>query len=206
MKPVMRFGFLLISIVFISVAAHAQSRLQFSAGYDVNIPSGAFRDFISNNAYKGFNAGLAYRISDQFDVGLDVRYNDYYQKYPRDVYSLGKGSDISAVISNSVQLLPVTIKANYIFTKQGFIRPYIAAGGGVNFISYAQYLGEFGDTKSYVKPTVTGDAGILIPFKRYNPSTALELGGGYNYTPFNYNGFKDMDTWNIHLGVKIPLH
>jgi opacity protein-like surface antigen len=185
-------------------AAHAQHELQFNLDYNVNIPTGSFRDFVTHPAYKGFTAGLAYPVNDQLSVGLSFGYNDYYQKYPRQTYSEGAGSDISAVVSNSVQQIPVLATVDYTLLKKGFIRPYVGAGAGINFINFDQYLGEFDDPHSYARLALRGEAGILIPLSTYS-TTALRIGGSYNYAPFNNYGINNLSNWGIHAGVSFPI-
>jgi hypothetical protein len=203
---IQRYGVIAFLLLAVGAAAQAQyhNDLQFNVNYNVNIPSGSFRNFITNPAYKGFTAGLAYPITSQLRVGLSVGYNDYYQKYPRQVYSEGAGSDISAVVSNSVQQMPLLATVDYTLLKKGFIRPYIGAGAGVNFVSFDQYLGEFDNPQSSAHLAVRGEAGILIPLSSYS-ATAIRIGGSYNYAPYNKDGISDLNNWGIHAGVSIPI-
>jgi len=203
---IQRYGVIAFLLLAVGTAAQAQyhNDLQFNVNYNVNIPSGSFRNFITNPAYKGFTAGLAYPITSQLRVGLSLGYNDYYQKYPRRVYSEGAGSDISAVVSNSVQQLPLLATVDYTLLKKGFIRPYVGAGAGVNFVSFDQYLGEFDNPQSSAHFAVRGEAGILIPLSSYS-GTAIRIGGSYNYAPYNRNGIRNLDNWGIHAGVSIPI-
>lgn len=185
-------------------AGHAQNELQLGLDYNVNIPTGSFRDFVTHPAYKGFTVGLAYPLNDHLSLGLSFGYNDYYQKYPRQVYEDGKGTDISAVVSNSIQQLPLLITANYALLKEGFIRPYVGAGVGLNFVNFDQYLGEFDDPHSMTKLALRGEAGILIPLSDYS-STALKIGGSYNYAPVKSYGVGNLDTWGLQAGIRFPL-
>jgi opacity protein-like surface antigen len=189
-----------------ATGAMAQHSLQFNFNYNVNFPAGAdFKTLADKPAFKGFTAGLAYPVMDQLRIGLSFGYNDYYQKYPRQVYSNGPGSDISAVVSNSIQQLPLLVTVDYTLLKKGFIRPYVGAGAGVNFISFDQYLGEFDNPVSYTKLAVRGEAGILIPLSNYS-STALRIGGSYNYAPFKELGVNNLSNWGVHAGISVPLH
>jgi opacity protein-like surface antigen len=185
-------------------AAHAQDYLQFNLGYNASIPTGGFKNYVTNPAYKGFTAGLSFPVTSQLSLGLNVGYNDFYQKYPRAQYSDGHGSSISAVVSNSIQLVPLTFSADYTLLKKGFIRPYIGAGAGVNFISFDQYLGEFDNPQSMAKLAVFGEAGFLIPVN-YDGSTAFKIGGSYNYAPFNMYGVSNLDNWGLQAGVRFAL-
>jgi len=206
MRTIFKFaGAAAIILLFSCPALHAQDQLQVTAGYNINVPAGSFRDYVTHPAYKGFNVGLAYPINPQLSVGLSFGYNDYYQKYPRQTYDDGKGSTISAVVSNSVQQIPLLLTANYTLVKKGFIRPYVGAGGGVNFVTFDQYLGEFNDPQTKTKWALKGEAGFYIPLSSYS-STAIKVGGSYNYSPYNSDGVKNLDTWGIEAGIRFPIH
>jgi opacity protein-like surface antigen len=196
--------FIIGSFLFLAARqkAAAQSALEMQVGYEVNLPSGSFRNYITNPAFKGFTAGLAYPINDQLSVGIDVGFNDYYQKYPRQVYEEGKGSAISAVVSNSIQQIPLMINASYTLLRNGMIRPYVGAGAGVNLISFDQYLGEFDNPQSKAKLTFRGDAGFLIPLSRYS-TTAIKIGAGYQYAP--YDKEINLNSWGVHAGIRFAL-
>jgi len=198
-------GVAAVIIILACPALHAQNSLEISGGYNINIPTSSFKDYISHPGYKGFNVGLAYPINDQLRVGLSFGYNDFYQKYPRQVYHNGSGSDISAVVSNSVQQLPVLLGVNYTLVKKGFIRPYVGAGTGINIATLDQYLGEFDDPHTRVKWAVKGEAGFYIPLSSTS-TTAIKVGGSYNYMPYNSDGVKNLDTWGIEAGVRFPIH
>jgi opacity protein-like surface antigen len=206
MRTILKFaGTAAIILVISCPALHAQDQLQVTAGYNINIPAGSFRDYVTHPAYKGFNVGLAYPINPQWSVGLSFGYNDYYQKYPRQTYDDGKGSTVSAVVSNSVQQIPLLLTANYTLVKKGFIRPYVGAGAGVNFVTFDQYLGEFDDPQTKTKWALKGEAGFYIPLSSYS-STAIKIGGSYNYMPYNSDGVKNLDTWGIEAGIRFPIH
>ena len=205
MKSIIKYTAVVLVVLTISTKSMAQHTLEFAASYNVNIPVSSFKDYITNPAYKGFTAGLYYPISDQFKLGLTIGYNDYYQKYSRQVYQQDKTSAVSAVLSNSIQQFPVLISANYTLTKTGFMRPYIGAAGGVNFISFDQYLGEFDSPQSMVKTFLQGEAGVLIPLSKSSP-TALKIGANYNYAPFKNNGTDNLNTWGIFAGIRVALH
>jgi opacity protein-like surface antigen len=202
MRSLFRYSFIASLILIVCVQVKAQNPLELNIGYQMNIPAGSFRNYISNPAYKGFTAGLAVPLNDQFSLGLSVAYNDYYQKYSRAVYDDGKGSAISAVISNSIQQVPIMLTASYTLLKKGFIRPYIGAGGGMNLISFDQYLGEYDNPQSKVKATLEGEAGFYIPLRRYS-ATAIKIGANYQYAPYAKD--INLDNWGIHAGIQFAL-
>jgi opacity protein-like surface antigen len=205
MRTLLKYSSITAIVLMICSQSGAQNALQMNIGYNVNIPAGDFRNLVTNPAYKGFTAGFAYPFNDQFSLGLSFGYNDYYQKYPRQVYNDGKGSDISAVVSNSIQQIPLMITANYTLVDKGIIRPYIGGGAGVSFINFDQYLGEFDNPQSSAKLSLACEAGVFIPLSRYS-STALKIGASYNYVPYKESGISNLDTWGIQAGIRFPLH
>jgi hypothetical protein len=209
MKPnFLRITIGVLVILMCVSAAHAQNELQLNANYNINFPaSSSFRQLTNHPAYKGFTAGLAYAIdSNRIRIGLSVGYNDYYQKFPRQVYSNGPGSDISAVVSNSIQQVPLLVTVDYTFLKGlARIRPYIGVGAGVNFITFDQYLGEFDNPVNNTKFAARGEAGILIPLSIYS-STAIRIGGSYNYAPLNKYGINNLNNWGVQAGITFPIH
>src|SRR5690349_19473039 len=106
MRTVLKYGSMAAIVILLACPAlHAQDKLEITGGYNVNIPAGSFKDYVTHPGYKGFTVGLAYPINDQLRVGLSFGYNDFYQKYPRQVYDDGKSNAISSVLTNSVQQL-----------------------------------------------------------------------------------------------------
>ncbi|HWB91608.1 MAG TPA: hypothetical protein VG605_07140 [Puia sp.] len=196
--------FLLLS--FLAIRSQAQNHVEFDANYNINFPSGsAFRNLVSHPAYSGFTAGFSYAFDSCLRVGLSIGYNDYYQKYPRQVYSNGPGSDVSAVVTNSIQQAPLLATIDYTFLKYAVIRPYVGGGAGVNFINLDQYLGEFDNPVHETRFALRGEAGILISLSNYS-ATAIRIGGSYNYAPFKKYGISNLNNWGIHAGITLPIH
>src|ERR1700722_12471335 len=112
MRAWLKYSSIAAIILMTCGAAHAQDDLQLNIGDNVNIPTGGFKNYVTNPAYKGFTAGPAFPLGSPLSLGLNVGYNDLYQKYPRTQYSDGHGSSISAVVSNSIQMVPLTFSAD----------------------------------------------------------------------------------------------
>src|SRR5690606_5502822 len=120
-----------------------QQKLTMNINYAVNTPVGNFKsDFVNKTSFRGWNANILYGVTDRLSLGLEAGFADYYQKYPRKVYDT-KGGNISAVLTHSIQTVPVMIKGRYNLVPEGIVQPYIGLGAGGNFVSYNQYLGEF---------------------------------------------------------------
>lgn len=199
---------IIILTVFVTIAgffgANAQDRLLFKVGYNTGMPVGSFKDHMGKNSFRGYRGEILYPINEQLKVGLGISYNDFYEKLPRQNYQISEGL-LSAVVSHSIQTTPMLIKGEYELAKKGWIRPYAGLGAGFNLITYAQYLGEFGEKKSAFKPAVGAEAGINIPFNRETRTAGINLGGHFNYLPFKYNGLTNLNNWGVHIAAYFPL-
>ena len=109
------------AFMLLSLAASAQKgTLQLNLNYNYGIPLGAFKsDLVNDNSPRGGRGSIMYSFSDRLSAGLESGYQDYYQKYPRDVYPLSSSQDVSAVLSNSIQTTPFLLKAKYYLLPSG---------------------------------------------------------------------------------------
>lgn len=188
-----------------SVANAQYQRLKLQLNYDVAMPVGdSFKDFIGNTSFRGASGSLLYNINQNISVGLSAGFQDFYQKYPRTIYKTEDGSDMSAVISNSVQLMPIMLQGQYNFMAEKTVSPYVALGVGGNMISYRQFAGEFADSRTKFGFAASPEAGVQIGLGALK-TTSIVVGAKYNYMPFKYNGIDNFNSLGIHAGIKFPL-
>lgn len=197
---------LLLVILSFALPAAAQNQpLKLELNYNYSIPTGNFKnDLVSNTSPRGFMGSLMYPFSAKLSAGLAYGFQDYYQKYPRQLYHLSSTQDISAVLSNSVQVTPVLIKAKYFPAAGSFLKPYVSLGAGGNIIDYKQYYGEFGSSQSNFGFRAEGGLGVLIPFKKTGTS-GLNIGATYDYAPYHKNGCTDLNSINLQAGIELQL-
>jgi opacity protein-like surface antigen len=195
----------LLVLSSIPSGASAQEReLQLDLNYSIGIPSGSFKtDAVDKTSFRGWTANLLYNINDHISVGLGTGFQDFYQKYPRAVYKLD-GGEVSAVLTNSIQTIPVLAEFQYRFLPGKTIQPYVGVGVGGNLIEYDQYLGEFENSRSDFKFAARPEAGVFIPFRKEGPA-GIHVFGAYNYMPYNTNGIDNLSNWGAGVGVKFPL-
>ena len=195
-----------IAFIFLATISKAQQqRLNLALNYNTATPvSSSFKNYISKTSFRGFQGSVLYNINTSLRVGLQLSWNDLYEKYGRQVYKNEDGSDISAVLSNTMQYTPVLVKAEYSFVKEGWLQPYVGAGAGISLVNFEQYIGEFLYHQSYAKAAFSADLGVLIPFTKGSPYGG-RISTSYNLSPFNKEGIKTINTWDVQAGVVIPL-
>lgn len=195
-----------IALICFYLPAAAQNRpLNLALNYNYGIPTSHFKnDLVSKNSPRGFSASLMYPFSNNWSAGLATGFQDYYQKYPRALYHLSNTQDISAVLSNSIQITPIMIKAKYFPTLQSALKPYISLAAGGNIIDNKQYYGEFGNNQTNFGFRAEGGLGLLIPFRKTGTS-GINVAANYAYAPYNKNGFTDLNSINLQVGIQFHL-
>ena len=198
--------FTLVSIFAFAGMVQAQrgtARLDLS--YTAGLPLGSFKENLNETSFRGFNGALMFGVNDNVSVGISAGFQDFYQKHPRQLYKLDDGSDISAVLSHSIQTIPIMAKAGYQFQPGAVVQPYAALSVGGNMITYSELLGEFGGQQAKFGFAARPEAGIYIPFKKDGES-GLKLGASYNIMPFKeLPGFKNLNHLGIHAGISVPM-
>lgn len=183
-----------------------QGELRATASYSVAMPMGSFKDnVVSKTSFRGVDVNILYGISSTISVGLTSGYQDFYEKHPRQTYKLNDGSDISAVVSNSIQQIPFLATVRYDFLPTGTVRPYALAGVGGQFIVNHQYLGEYtNDNTNRFSFAARPEVGVFIPFGKES-FTGVNVGAYYNYIPYNKGGIDNMNSVGIKLGIGFPM-
>lgn len=170
------------------------------------MPLGDFKDLIDKTSYSGWTGNLMYGINNNISVGIGTGFQDYYRKYPRAVYKLSSGGDVSAVLTNSVQTIPILLIGHYNFLPSAKVQPYAGVGVGGVVIMYRQYLGEFDDSKDKIDFAVRPEAGVFIPFRKSPEAAGITINAVYNYMKFDYNGLDNVSNWGVGAGLKFMLH
>src|SRR5262245_6558668 len=103
-----------ICILLVSQLNAQKGQAKFDLQYNYALPAGSFKsDIISNGSARGFAADILFNVSSKVAVGIGLGYQDFYQKYPRALYNTGDKEVTSAVLSNSVQVIPLLAKAEF---------------------------------------------------------------------------------------------
>ena len=186
--------------------AQQQGQLKFDLNYSYAIPLGSFKsDLISNASPRGANGAIMYGISNKWSAGLHVGYQDFYQKYPRDIYQTGSHEVTSAVLTNSIQTIPILAKATFSpLGSKAPVQPYLSVGAGLGLINYDQYLGEFGSTDNSASFAAQGGLGVKVPFGKYS-AAGFKVGANYNYMQYKKFGYSNLNNVSLQAGVYFPL-
>jgi hypothetical protein len=196
------FSFVLF-LFFVSTLKAQRGANTFTINYTAAFPTGSFKDIVSKSSFRGFDASFLHGVSEKVSIGLGTGFQDFYQKNPRQLYKLADGSDLSAVLTYSIQTIPILAKVKYNFSPEGLVQPYAAVGAGVNLIQYQQLFGQFGESQAKVRFAARPEAGVHIPFRQ--GGTGFNIGASYNIMPLNLDDVKNLNNLSVHAGISIPI-
>ena len=178
----------ILLLVFLPVFAKAQQQsFHLNINYSPSLPLGNFKDVTDGMTWRGWEMNLLYQASPQLSIGLGGSSVSFYKRYPQTTFHQ-PGSDITAVVTNSIELMPIMVKAKYNLTN-GALHPYVGIGAGINVIRYDKYYGEFVDYDHVIRFAAQPELGMHIPFVS-SDKIGLNIGAGYNYMPYK-NGEVD---------------
>lgn len=203
MKLLKKYVLLLSMVSLCGSLLAQQNNLKLTLNYVAGVPAGNFKNAVSILSPRGFEASILYGITDQFSLGGQGGFQDFYQRKPRQVIH-SSGSDLSAVITNSIQVMPIMVKGKYILSNKSIVQPYAAMAAGVNFISYKKYYGQFADSRSKIGFAAQPELGVQMAVgaaRRFS----FNLSAGYNYMPFKYEEVNGLNNLALKAGFILPL-
>jgi outer membrane protein W len=167
-------------------------------------PVGQFKDLVDKTSFRGAEATVLYGINDRFSAGLNIGFQDFYQKFPRALYKLEDGSDISAVLTNSVQAIPFLATVRYNFMPDARVQPYASAGAGGAAIINTQFIGEYSNEYNKISFAAKPGVGIYIPFRKTGEA-GLNLGVNYTYIPYKLDNISNLSYIGFTIGIGFPM-
>ncbi len=209
MKQRILAGIIAFSACVYSNASMAQDKLRLELGYNISMPTGSFKtNEVNNTSFRGAFGEISYPVSNKLSLGLMAGYQAYQQKYERRLYTTADHQTISAVKTNAIDVMPLMLRGTFFPTGGSgkLVQPYLSAGAGVNFVNYAQYLGEFGSSETAFPLAVQAGAGVIIPVGSMLSQTGLKIGATYNYSGYKQDNMNTkLGNIGLHAGVVFPL-
>lgn len=196
-------------IVFSGLKAWSQpDRLHAAIQYSYSLPQSSLKeDVTEKGSGRGAVVDIQYKINPQYSIGLGFGWQDYFEKFPRKQYQTGENEITSAVLTNSVQIIPIQAMGRFYplgNSQKSMVQPYLSGGVGFSLISFEQYLGQFGGSDNQFKLSFQAGAGADIRFSKISRA-GFTCGVHYNNTGYDEFGFGNFNSINILAGIYIPL-
>lgn len=212
--------------LIITLSAKAQPRQgdgYMNLFYSTAIPVGNFKStFIDRTSFRGTALEMMWYSNAKLAMGVSFSYQDFYQKTPRAMYVRSDGSNMSAVLSRSLQTIPILFKTNYFLkqmkpatnTRIGAPKeqssfqalPYVSLGAGLNMVAYQQLVGIFTNADDFrLGFAAQAGLGVKVPFGMFLQN-GIVLEGNYNLMPFNQFVMDNLNHFNFRLGLQFEVH
>lgn len=174
------------------------------ANYQMSVPIGQTKDFISNMSFGGVNLSWEYFVTHNLTVGASFTYNNYNRKVGQRIYMPTPDMAMNAAQYRYTQVFPLKATVKAYFNPDSFAKVY--AGLGIGALSAGQHiviqdLGEWHNSWGFL---IAPEVGVLVPFGS-NANYGLNVNIGYNYST-NKTRFADIKIngrnsfyWNIGL-------
>lgn len=198
----------LITIIALSLGAIKVSaqrgEVRMTASIAGATPLGDFKDVVDKTSLRGMDVNILYGINDKLSAGLNIGFQDFYQKFPRAVYKLADGSDISAVLTNSIQTIPLLATARYNFMPEARVQPYASAGAGGAIVLNRQYIGEYPNETNKFSFAAKPAVGVYIPFRKQG-EVGINLAVNYNYIAYKQDDISNLSYIGFTIGIGFPM-
>lgn len=181
-----------------------QGEVRMTASLAGASPSGDLRDIVDKTSFRGADITILYGFTDKFSGGLNIGFQDFYQKFPRALYKMEDGSDISAVITNSVQTIPFLATGRYNFQPTARVQPYASAGLGGAVVINRQFVGEYPNDDTKIGFAARPGVGVYIPFRKQG-EVGLNLGVNYTYIGYKQDNVSNLSFIGFNIGIGFPM-
>jgi hypothetical protein len=199
---------LLLTILGVGMTFHSvlaqQGEFRMTASLNASIPMGDLKELAGNSTLRSADITVLYGINERMSAGLQGGFRDFYEKFSRALYQSEDGSQVSAVLSNSVQQIPIMAAFRYNLMPEARIQPYASLAAGANIILYKQYIGEYPSSDSKVGFAARPELGIYMLFRK-GGEAGLNLGLHYTYAPYNRFELGALNYAGIKLGIGFPM-
>jgi outer membrane protein W len=180
----------------------------YSINWQVNVPVGSSRNFVSNTNFEGINANWAYFVTDNVAVGLDLGYNNYHQKFSQRVYRPNENTAINAAQYRYTQTFPIKAQVKYFFTPNSMVKAY--AGLGIGALSAGQHIviQDYDAWNNNWGFLLSPEIGMLVPFGM-GSNWGANITAGYNWST-NQSAFgsikiDDRQSFYINVGLYLAI-
>ena len=168
----------------------------FSVSYDVSIPSGTTREFISTSSPVGFGLEAQKMLDRHMTFGISFHWNMFSSDQTQ--WISDQSNPAARVTNRSMDSFPVQVGLHYyLFEDADDFRPYFGVNGGTFFIIQRQIVDGLKMTKKNWHLGVSPDFGFLLKF-RYD--IYFTVTARYYYA-FKKPGETAQTYWSVLLGL-----
>jgi outer membrane protein len=162
--------------------------------------TGDLGEFISNASFRGGLIEYRKNINENLAIGAEVSWNVFYEKKDRDTYTSGTAS-LTGVQYRTQNSLPILIAAEYVFTPDNALKPYVGFGIGTMFSERTTDMGIYRLLENPWSFALKPEVGLLY---EVSPGNSFKIAGRY-YNGFETNQLASQGYFSISAGIAFHL-
>ena len=169
--------------------------------YGVGLPMGSQQNYVDKLGSRNFSVAFEAMFPGRFSIGGRIGHQYVSQQLPRQVYSFEDGTDVSAVQTRTLTMVPLlAIGSVYLNDITSVFRPYLQLGAGGAYVDYARYYGTLVDQKTGVRAALAPAVGAKFQFGKNN-NLGGEIQAQYQHVFFNYNELENSSNLLFSVGL-----
>ena len=174
-----------------------RERPSIFVGYEITLPVGDLRDFLSEPSYRGFEMGALWPIYRSLYIGPVFNYHLFYQHKGTTTYLLDAGA-ITGDLYRYAKSWTMGVAARYVFMPPGSMaRPFVGLRMGIDFVTMATLVS---DLSLYDTPTgfaLSPEAGLML---RMADFVSFAVAVRYDYSTAGTSSWDNISYMAYHLG------
>ncbi|QDH80488.1 OmpW family protein [Echinicola soli] len=194
--------FILFALLLNVQLLKAQGTSQFQVNYTPSLPLGDVADYTGNFSFRGINIAYEYHITEYLGLGITTGINTYYE----DIQGVenvkvdidGKMVTLSGKRYNYTNSVPILATANYYFSPEGQLRPYVGLGIGGYYVMKWTEIGQYQVRDNGFQFGLAPRVGVLKPLAYgLGLHLAAQYNAGFGEDPFSSVDFMVGFSWQF---------
>lgn len=189
-----------VAALFVSINGFGQYWYT-NVSYDIGIPIGSTKDFISTTSFRGATFNFGYMLNDNLSVDGRFSWSTYYEAMDFETYTSEDGmTDVTGKQYRYINNFPVTTGLTYFIRTDGSFTPYISGGLGAYRINERTDMGIYYDETKQWHFGLFPQIGLLYEISY---SFSLNLFARYDYA---FKTSKAPEYSFLNFGVGLHFH
>lgn len=148
-------------IILVLLSTHAFAQSITTVQYSIGIGTGDLGDYISNPSFRGLSLEYRKLIQPNIGIGVEVGWNTFYEGQSGETYQRGKFTYSGNQYRYNNQF-PMLFAADYYFSPEGNINPFVGLGMGVMYSLRNTDMSLYSFEEDAWNFTLRPEAGVLI--------------------------------------------
>ena len=198
MKNIKCLIIIIVLVLMSSVKSNAQYNNEVFLSYNLGLPLGDSKDYVSTLSYIGTEINLKRFVKPNVSLSISFSWNVFYNERS-DMISL-PNADVSGKQNRYINTVPMLAGAQYYFGRNtNGIRPYVGANIGALYLGRRLQIGVYDITENTWHFMLQPEAGLIFNLNDYSDAV---IGLSYNYGTSSTSSITGKSVSESWIGLK----